>query len=142
MPAKSVLDVLEMLALAYPDRSPDRQTLQLYLEHLADIPLQLLERAARQHIDSSPWFPRIADLRQLAARLANTSRFDTLPPPATYDVLAAQAEALEQAFYLRGELDEAAWLSVIERFERANRPHRAEWARQRLAIYKAWDEEE
>jgi hypothetical protein len=62
-----ILTVLEILSIAYPDRPRDKQNIDLYLEHLGDIPAHLLRAAASYHIQHSAWFPKICELRQAAA---------------------------------------------------------------------------
>ncbi len=126
-----IIAVLETLALAYPEKANDRRTLALYLEHLADIPAHWLAAAARRHIQTSNWFPRIAELRAAAARLAGTGFFESLPERPV-DFLAAQAQALEDAFYAGEALDEADWRSLAGQFERCGRPHRAAHALEKL----------
>jgi hypothetical protein len=127
-----ILPILETLAAAYPEKAHDKRTLALYLEHLADIPAHWLEAAARRHIDTSNWFPRIAELRRAAAQLAGTGFFESLPERPV-DFLAVQSQALEDAFYAGGELDEAAWRRLAAQFERCDRPHRAAHTLEKLA---------
>jgi hypothetical protein len=131
-----IIEVLETLALAYPEKANDKRTLALYLEHLADIPAHLLASAARQHINTSNWFPRIAELRSAARKLAGTPYFESLPER-PIDLLAAQAQALEDAFYAHGELDEAAWRKLAAQFERCARPHRAAHTLEKLRRLQA-----
>ena len=131
-----LLPLFSLLSLAYPEKRLSSETLQLYLELLSDIPDYLLEAAVRAHIQASPYFPRLSELRSLAQRLAGGRTFDSLPPE-PFDRLAAEAQALEDAFYQEGELDVQAWESLEERFERADRPHRAEHTREKLRRLKA-----
>lgn len=76
---QELISALEPLSLAYPEKRLEPATLQVYLENLDDILVYLLEAAVRAHIQASGWFPRIADLRALAAKLAGTSQLETLP---------------------------------------------------------------
>ncbi len=127
-----ILTVLETLSIAYPDRPRDEQTIHLYLEHLCDIPAYLLRAAADYHIRHSAWSPKICELRQAAARLAGTDQFDTLPPT-PIDHLQYEAVALEDAFYHEHHLIPAEWHALAEKFERADRPHRAAYTLEKLA---------
>ena len=124
--------VLKTLSSAYPDKKHNETTLKLYYELLADIPPRILDKAARLHIRSSVWFPRIAELRQLAARIAGSNDFTSLLTSASSkDDLASQALALEQAFYREGCLDSRAWGTLVDKFQRAGRHQRAEHTRQK-----------
>ena len=126
-----ILNVMTALSNAYPDKRYEKNTLEIYLEHLADIPAQLLEQAARRHIQNSNWFPRIAQLREQAARLAGTHDFTSLAPNHE-DSLALQAAALEREFYLRGKMDLTSWEKLERGFKRAGRSHRAQHTRAKL----------
>ena len=138
---EQMIPILEQLGLAYPDKRLEAATLQVYLEHLDDIPPYLLEAAVRAHIQASGWFPRIADLRALAARLAGTSQFDTLPERPV-DRLLLEAQALEDAFYHQGQLDPAAWHKLSEKFERCGRHFRAEYTLEKLGRLRGMLEEQ
>jgi len=133
-----LLPILSLLSLAYPEKRLNPETIQLYLKYLADIPDYLLEEAVRAHIQSSPYFPRLSELRALAQRLASGRSFKSLPADPV-DRLAAEAQALEDAFYETGELEPAAWESLAERFESAERPYRAEHTRAKLRRLRAID---
>lgn len=133
------LSLLARLYLAYPEKVHDPATVTLYLDSLADIPTWLLERAIQRHIETSEWFPKIADLRRIAARLANTSHFDTLIPPHPLErtaleafQLIAAALDLEDAFFLEGRLDPAEWQALSAQFARLERPHRAAYTLEKL----------
>ena len=126
-----ILNVITTLSNAYPEKRHDRNTLEIYLEHLADIPVQLLEQAARRHIQNSNWFPRIAQLREQAARMAGTHDFASLAPNHK-DGLVLKAAALEREFYLQGKVDTDSWEQLERGFELAGRDHRAEYTRQKL----------
>ena len=128
---QEMIPILEQLSLAYPEKRLEASTLQVYLEHLDDIPPYLLLAAVRAHIQASGWFPRIAELRALASRLAGTQQFDTLPETPV-DRLLLEAQALEDAFYHQGQLDPQAWRSLSARFERCGRHFRAEYTLEKL----------
>jgi hypothetical protein len=130
--------LLKPLADAYPGQPLEKRTLQAYLEHLADLPAWLLEKAVRRHIQTSPWFPKIAELRQHAARLAGTSQFETLDPSppdphlAEAWALIRTAQWLEDAFFHQGRLDPDEWERLAAQFERVERPYRAGYTREKL----------
>jgi hypothetical protein len=128
--------ILKTLAEAYPGQRLERPTLQAYLERLGDIPAHLLAAAAEAHIAQTAWFPKISELRQAAARLAGTSRFQALDP-APVDHLAAEAQALEDAFYRQGRLEADEWERLAAQYERLDRPHRAAHAREKLRRLQA-----
>ena len=140
-PPDQILSILETLSAAYPNRSRDQRTVQLYVERLSDIPVYLLDQAASQHIATSNWFPKIAELRAAAARIAGTSEFHVMGP-APIDTLAAEAFELEQLFWHERTLDPSAWFALADQFERANRPHRAEHTRGKLSQLQTILEEE
>jgi hypothetical protein len=126
-----ILNVITTLSNAYPEKRHDKQTLEIYLEHLADIPAQLLEQAARRHIQNSNWFPRIAQLRESAAQLSGTHDFASLAPDYE-DELVRKAAALEREFYLQGMVDPESWEQLARCFKLARRDHRAEYTRLKL----------
>ncbi len=63
-------DTIKMLAdyYNYSDRMNDTQ-LQTYLSTLDDIPPEILELAAYDHIAQSQWFPKVSELREAAVRV-------------------------------------------------------------------------
>lgn len=130
-----ILDNLERLAYAYPGQKLERQTLEVYLEKLADIPGYLLERAVDEHIKSSKWFPRVAELRDTAADLAHTRNFSSLPSDPV-DGLRAVALNLEEGFYRDLYLDEVAWRKLAGAFELAGREYAAGHLRRKLHVFK------
>ena len=132
--AAAFAQILEMLALAYPEKQLSRANMQVYLENLADIPAHLLEAAARAHVQSSPYFPRVSELRQAARKLVGGQPFEALEDD-PYERLSRRAVELEEAFHQRGELDASAWQRLAEQFEYWNRPHRAERTRERWRMY-------
>ncbi len=73
------IPVLEVLGRAFPNQALSKPTVEVYLRMLEDIPIDLLWRAAERHMAESQYFPRIAELRGIAARLAGTDRFASLP---------------------------------------------------------------
>lgn len=134
-----ILPVLEVLGRAFPNQALSKPTGEVYVRMLEDIPVDLLWRAAERHMAEAQYFPRIAELRGMAARLAGTDRFASLPPasPPAPDGLAQRALELEDDFYFERELDPQAWLDLADAFERADRPHRAEYTRKKLAALQA-----
>lgn len=65
-----------MLCAAYPNYARDNspatleQTLHIYQSLLADIPVDVLEATAMQHIAGSRFFPTVAELREGAMAIA------------------------------------------------------------------------
>jgi hypothetical protein len=125
MPARDTLSILTRIALAYPEKHLDADTIELYQAELSDIPLPLLEQAVSLHIQSSPWFPHISDLRQAAQQLAGSANFASLQPSGQ-DFLALEVFQLENDYFQKGAFDLHAWDALAEQLERVGRPHRAE----------------
>jgi hypothetical protein len=70
----AIKEVLITLMDAYPGEFKDdveqkKRTLKVYALALSDVPPDLLKAAALNHIASSIWFPKIAQLRESAAAL-------------------------------------------------------------------------
>jgi hypothetical protein len=124
--------VLETLTLAYPTKKLDKLSLELYFKFLADIPGYILEVAADHHIRTSNWFPRIAELYKTAARFGGRDDLADLEPKHSNNLTALAIE-LEKSFFREGTLNHKDWIALVERFERAGRPHRAEHTRRKLA---------
>jgi hypothetical protein len=74
----TVFRILKMLIAAYPREPIQDETPQLYKRFLSDLPDEILEAAVMQHISSSPFFPRVSELREAAANLA--VGIEDLPP--------------------------------------------------------------
>jgi len=124
--------VLETLTLAYPIKTLDKLSLELYFKYLADIPGHILEGAADHHIRASNWFPRIAELHNAAGRIGGRDDLTNLEPKHSNN-LSALAIELEKSFFREGTFNHKDWIALAERFERAGRPHRAEQIRSKLA---------
>lgn len=144
---EQALEILERLALAYPERRLERSTLRVYCEHLAEIPPDLLRRAADQHINTSNFFPRIAELRLIAQQIAGVTDFRCVAPSLDeqLDALFATRQKLEQAFYFEDELDPAAWQALSRAYAHLGRTFAAEGVLQRLADFQdiaAWTPEQ
>jgi len=125
MPATEILTILERLNHAYPDKRLTKATLKLYLGQLSDIPTLLLDQAVSRHIQTSPWFPHISELRQTARQLAGSLDFTSLPPTGV-DFLALEAHQLEDDYFHQGRFDLQAWNKLARQLERVGRPYRAE----------------
>ena len=130
MPHNNTISILQHLIHAYPDRNLDEDTLLVYLDELADIPVPLLERVAHQHIQTSPWFPRISDLRHAAQQFAGTSQFASSPTPGV-DFLDLEAYKLEDDYFKLGEFDIKKWDKLARQLENVARPYRAAELRQK-----------
>jgi hypothetical protein len=125
MPATDTLSILKRIAIAYPEKRLDKATLQLYQEELADIPISLLDQAVSRHIQVSPWFPHISELRNIAQQIAGNIDFASLSTPGV-DSLALEAHQLETAYFKLGEFDPLAWEKLARQLERCGRIYRAE----------------
>jgi hypothetical protein len=84
-----ILQVLKILGDVYSNYHLSSAAVEVYVQLLADIPGEVLEQAALEHISRSTFFPAIAELR--------TAAFDILeainPIPTDYEAWAeVQAE--------------------------------------------------
>jgi hypothetical protein len=62
--------LLSELARAFPRHPVTRETLDVYLRELADLPVDVLERAVRELIRTSEWFPTVRAIRESASEHA------------------------------------------------------------------------
>ncbi len=120
-----IMNCPEKLTSAYPGVERTRETLDLYVEMLADIPGYVLKRAVEEYLVKANWFPKISELRQAAAKVAGTSRFWELPEPQV-DSLRGEAVHLEHLFFPQGILDEETWEQLADQFEQAGRGYGTE----------------
>ena len=131
-----IVGCLEKLASAYPGVERTRETMDLYVDMLADIPGYVLKRAVEEYIVEANWFPKIAELRQAAAKVAGTDRFWELPETQV-DQLRGEAVRLEDLFFREGILEADMWEALAEQFEGAGREHGAQGVRKKLRAYQA-----
>lgn len=132
-----VFAILEELIAAYPEKALSKNTLDMYFSHLQDIPGVTLAAAAREHVRTSPWFPKIAELRQGAAKLAGAVLLDNHYAEGNGHRSLVGAELdLQEAFFHGEELDVAAWEKLIRGYEEEGYNECAEQSRRRLAHYK------
>lgn len=106
MSRTDAVEAVKTLKAAYPAATIPNETLTIYAEKLADIPAPLLDATVNRVIESSRFFPTIAELRQCAGRLAGI-----LP--------ASEAEALaivRRADILRPVYRRDGTLAYVERF--------------------------
>ena len=92
-----IIALLETLVHAYPGKDKSRETFAIYIEYLADIHPELLRQAVNNLIETSVWFPRVAEIRAEAARIVGYHQVSTWEPP--QDVLRAQFYHLEEQFF-------------------------------------------
>lgn len=62
-------EIWKILRAAYPDQRPSEAQIELYTRILSDLPPQTILAAVVQHVASSKWFPRVAELREIATGL-------------------------------------------------------------------------
>ena len=60
-------ETLHQLVAAFPDTKLKEDTLKVYAEKLADLPVDVLERAVHVCIVTQKWFPKISEIREAAA---------------------------------------------------------------------------
>lgn len=124
------LSIIQRIFHAYPDKPLDESTLKVYEDELADIPSMLLERAARQLIRTSAFFPRISELRQAADRIAGTTF--NLPAASLGDnYLNLEAHLLEKDYFQHAEFNINKWDKLADQLEQVNRPYRAAEVREK-----------
>jgi hypothetical protein len=124
MPAPEILAILDRLNQAYPDKRLTKSTLKLYVVELSDIPALLLDQAVSHHIQTSPWFPHISDLRQAAQQIAGSTDFASLQTPGV-DFLNLEAFHLENDYFQRGRFDLRTWDELADQLNRVGRSHQA-----------------
>ncbi len=128
---EEAVEILKSLAAAYPGQKIEKETVVIYVEQLRDIPTPLLKRAAERYMQGSQWFPKISNLREIAASMAGTSDFKSLETPRP-DALYQEQLKLEAGFYHQGALDPRVWERLADRYERAGRPQAAQAVRDKL----------
>lgn len=62
--------LVAVLKAAYPRQPIELETVRVYGQMLADLEYEDVERAAREHMAASPYFPAISELRERATRPA------------------------------------------------------------------------
>ena len=122
-----VLDVIEELNLAF-GKELDRGQTELYIHYLADVPVGVLHDAKEYCIKNNKYYPRVSELRAQVERYAGTDNTKSMN---SVNHLAAQQFQMEQHFFDTGELDDELWMNVAEQYERLDRPHRAEFMREK-----------
>ena len=132
--AVEIVNSLKQLTHAFPGKEQTRETMELYVEMLADIPGYVLSRAVEEYIAEARWFPKVAELRQAAAKVAGTSSFWELPDT-LIDNLRGEAVRLENLHFREGILEESEWMALAEQFDAAGREYGAERIRQKIKAY-------
>lgn len=137
---KELSEILRVLLSAYPDKKLPEATYQLYASELVDLPERLLTLAVHEHIQKSPWFPRVADLRRIALRemgsLSADDAQDHMAPALQPRALRAIEIELMADFAHGEDLDEHAWFLLINGYETIGFGESAHRNRQRYAHYK------
>ena len=127
-----ILAALKALAAAYPDKPLSKETIQVYVGALQQVPVEYLQRAVQECIRTSPWFPKVSDLYRLALQISGKRYFDEAPEHSFRSLLREQIELY--ASLARGEpLDEGAWHILIDKFRRYGYPEEADHNMRRLA---------
>lgn len=103
-----ILAVLELLS-EYYNRTLSNPQVNIYLRQLAHLDSDSLQEAAYDWINQSPFFPRVSELLQAAAR----------HPPALPNYLELEEAELTRRFFVDGDLDREAWEHLATLFERS-----------------------
>lgn len=73
--------ILKCLFDAFPDKSIKPDTMKVYADKLADVPLDTLEKAVNDLIDTATFLPRIAEIRTAVAKIRESSgRYQQIDP--------------------------------------------------------------
>ena len=67
-----IVTVLQRLDIS-SGTAPDARRCELYIDMLSDIPGDILRQAAKAHIRSSKWYPKISELRELADNIQSAN---------------------------------------------------------------------
>jgi len=134
---EQVLAVIQILSDAYPERQLPKGAINIYINAFYDVPADYLERAAFACIQSSPWFPKVFDLRRQALKIARVQNFDVEPTDSGIS-LRIRRYKLQRDFANGEPLDESAWLKLIEDCERSGFTESAEDNTRRLAYYREY----
>ncbi len=129
-PATDTLAILKRVASAFPEKNITNSTLRVYQEELADIPIELLDKAASQIIRTSSWFPRVAELRTTAQQLSGAVNFSNLPDPG-FDSLNLEASKLENDYFKHQKFDANAWDHLAAQLDRQGRYYQADELRRK-----------
>ena len=103
-----VVEILELLS-EYYDRTLTNPQVRVYVRHLSDLHIYSLKHAARERINTSPFFPKVSELRETAARF----------PPPEPDPFWDELQSLKRKFLTGGGLDLEAWSELEQRIEAA-----------------------
>jgi hypothetical protein len=124
-----ILSALRKLT-AYYGKGLTKEQVELYVEMLAEVEAAALDYAVQTWITRSPFYPRISELLQTAARY-------TPPPASPAQVLLRVQRQLEWDFFQKGKLDPQRWEKLAQDFERYDRIYSAEACRKRFKNYQA-----
>jgi len=69
MTSYDTTELLLLLAAAYPDQSFGDQTATVYERFLGDLDYETVKATVVNHVATSRWFPKVADLREAALEL-------------------------------------------------------------------------
>lgn len=101
-PSPEFVQVWNLLGIAYPNYCREQnaatlaQTLRLYWQLLADLPIEQIKCAALRHIAANRFFPSVAELREAATALAQLPRQSAVE--AWGEVLSAFADSRYYCF--------------------------------------------
>ena len=104
--SEEVIEILELLS-EYYDRTLTNPQVRVYVRHLSDLNIYSLKHAARERINTSPFFPKVSELRETAARF----------PPPEPDPFWDELQSLKRKFLTGGGLDLDSWSDLEQRLE-------------------------
>jgi hypothetical protein len=95
------LKIIQMLGEVFPSYQLSKGAIKTYLRLLADLPPDLLEQAALDHMARSAFFPTIAELRAADFELLESAQ----PGLSSYDAWGQVQEAIRRV----GHIEQPTW---------------------------------
>jgi hypothetical protein len=119
--------ILEMLVVAYPNAKIDPKTPDVYEMLLGNLDGHLLRQAASEHIQSSKWFPTIAELVTVVHEL----EMNRPTPP---KLQSSRIYSLED-LAVQGQYNAIDWETFAVELDKAGRANMAAAVRRRSEYY-------
>jgi hypothetical protein len=117
-------DVMDDLLIAYPQHGREidahkwNRTCAIYYDVLHDIPLDLLQSAARECVATLKWFPKAAEIREQALQLVMIA----LGIPTANDAWAEVTRRMQNSFRVR-QVDGKVAVAITGMYEQAPAGH-------------------
>jgi len=85
--SSKTVEILGVLAAAYPNFDLKVQTIKIYCEMLDDLDPELLEQAAKAHMVTNKYFPSVAEIRENVGKLIERATNTPSPTEAWGEVV-------------------------------------------------------